>query len=48
MKPLGLMQRLKEGEGEEPAHKKVKTEVTETVEVKLEGHTQETMMCDTP
>ena len=37
-----MKQRLKEeGEGgEEPAHKKVKTEMAETVEVKLEGHTQ--------
>ena len=36
-----MKQRLKqEGEGEEPAHKKVKTDVAETVEVKLEGHTQ--------
>ena len=37
-----MKQRLKEeGEGgEEPAHKKVKTEVAETVEVKFEGHTQ--------
>ena len=41
---LPMKQRLKEkGEGEEgkePAHKKVKTEVAETVEVKLEGNTQ--------
>ena len=40
--PLGPMkQRLQEEEeGEDPAHRKVKTEVAETVEVKLEGHTQ--------
>ena len=39
-----MKQRLKEEgegeEGEEPAQKKVKTEVAETVKVKLEGHTQ--------
>ena len=43
-----MKQRLKEeGEGgEEPAQKKVKTEIAETVEVKLEGHTQVCMqMC---
>ena len=37
-----MKQRWKEeGEGgEEPAHKKAKTEVAETVEVELEGNTQ--------
>ena len=37
-----MKQRLKEeGEGgEEPAHKKVKMELAETVKVKLEGHVQ--------
>ena len=34
-------QRLKEGgEEDEPEHKKVKTEMAETVEVKLERHTK--------
>ena len=36
-----MKQRLMDGEeGEEPAYKRMKTEVAETVEVKLEGHTQ--------
>ncbi len=42
-KPLGSLKlRLKEerDEGEEPDCKKVKTEVAETVEVKLESHPQ--------
>ena len=43
-----MKQRLKkEGKGgEKPAQKKVNTEIAETVEVKLEGHTQVCMqMC---
>ena len=43
-----MKQRLKEErqKGEESAQKKVKTEIAETVEVKLEGHTQVCMqMC---
>ena len=37
-----MKQRMKEegGGGEEPAHKKVKMELAETVKVKLEGHMQ--------
>ena len=37
-----MKQRLKEegGEGEEPAHKRVKMELPETVKIKLEGHVQ--------
>ena len=39
-KPLVPIKQWLKEEGEEPTHRRMKTVLTETVKVKLEGHTQ--------